>query len=81
MATDVNTLMAEAACLGCTNSEQVNRTLELALLRQILLQSDPGADTTPATLLEDAKCYACLTQKDREVIGLALLDRIATAVA
>ncbi len=81
MATDAaNTLLAEAKCLGCDNSERTVQAIKLALLRQILLAADSD-DPTAAELLDEAKCYACLTQKEREVIELALLDRIATALA
>jgi hypothetical protein len=78
MATDANSLLAEAACYGCTG-QGLLQLLKLGLLRQLLLASDPMADTTPNTLLASAACYGCVSDKDRQLLELGLLKAIVDA--
>jgi hypothetical protein len=76
MATDANTLLAEAACYDCGTPPGQWQLLKLGLLRQILLASDPVADTSPAALLEAAKCYVCMPPGLWQLLELGLLQQI-----
>ena len=79
MATDAQTLLAQAACYQCYTANGYSaRLLELALLRQQLLALNPMADTSPQTLLDQAKCYQCYAANPYalQLFELALLAQI-----
>lgn len=76
MATDANTLLDEVRCYECLAPGQW-QLLKLALLKQILLATDPMADTSVNTLLEAVKCYTCLSPGIWMLLELALLQQIA----
>jgi hypothetical protein len=82
MATDPQTLIDASKCYECYGASNYNLELiELGLLRQILLASNPVADTTPQTLLAAAKCYACYATSNYSLglLRLALLVQIVNA--
>lgn len=76
MATDANTLLSDARCFENCGPWELFR---LGLLKQILLASDPVADTSPNALLESAKCYACMPPGLWMLLELGLLKQIADA--
>ena len=76
MATDANTLLSDTKCYECL-SPGLWQLLKLGLLKQILLTSDPMADTSTNALLEAAKCYECLSPGMWQLIELGLLQQIA----
>lgn len=79
MATDAATLLAVSKCYQCYGSnEYALQLMKLSLLRQILLASDPMADTTPQTLLAASKCYQCYASSPYmlSLIELGLLKLI-----
>jgi len=80
MATDAQSLLSEANCYSCHAANEFTATLlKLGLLRQILLASDPMADTSPQTLLAAANCYSCYASNPftLSMMELALLAQIA----
>jgi hypothetical protein len=82
MATDAQTLLTEAQCYECNGANDYSLLLmKLALLRQILLASNPVADTTPQALLADASCFSCYasTPYMLQLMELALLAQIVDA--
>lgn len=77
MATDPQTLFGQTACYACYMDGGQVSLLELALLRQIVLAKNAGADVTPGTLLNQASCYACYaTPGQLQLMKLALLAQI-----
>lgn len=80
MATDANSLLAEAKCYECNTSAPYGLLLvQLGLWRQVLLLINPMADTSPNALLNEAKCYECYSASPYmlQLIGLGLLKQIA----
>lgn len=73
MATDPQTLLSSVNCYTCL-SPGMWQLLKLALLKQILLTSNPMADTSPETLLAQARCYDCAG--NWQLLELALLAQI-----
>ncbi len=78
MATDTNTLLNDAKCYECL-SPGLWQLLKLGLLQQILLASNPMADTSVNALLAAAKCYECLSPGMWQLLELALLQQIVDA--
>lgn len=77
MATDPATLYSQANCYACYVEPGQASLLELALLRQVVLAKNAGADVTPGALLNQASCYACYgTPMQLELMKLALLAQI-----
>lgn len=74
--TDPQTLLGGASCFNCYGTPGEMALMKLALLRQILLQIDPMADTSPQTLLSQANCYNCYGPGMWALIELALLNLI-----
>lgn len=71
MATTPNALLAEV------NAYQGQLDLlKLGLLRQLLLATNPMADTTPAALLQSAQCYLCQPPGMWPLFELALLKQL-----
>ena len=54
----------------------LSQVARLALLKQILLAGNPGADTSVNTLMENGKCFTCLTPGEVRIIKLQLLCEI-----
>lgn len=80
MATDAQTLLEASNCYACYAANPFMLSMiELGLLRQLLLQGNPSADTSPQALLEYSKCYQCYAANDYmlNLMKLALLDQIA----
>ncbi len=75
MATDATTLLDETKCFVCL-PPGMWQLLKLGLLKQILLASDPMADTSATALLAAAKCYECLPPGMWQLIELGLLQQI-----
>jgi hypothetical protein len=75
MATDATTLLEATKCYECSPPGQW-QLMKLALLQQILLASNPVADTSPTALLEAAKCYACMPPGLWGLLELGLLQQI-----
>lgn len=78
MATDTNSLLAEATCYDCGGGFGQLQLLKLGLLRQILLATDPMADTSVNGLLAAANCYnSCAGSPGlMQLLELALLRQI-----
>jgi hypothetical protein len=58
MASDAKTLIALGNCYASFGaSEQQLLVMKLGLLRQLVLNQNPMADTSPQTLLKQASCY------------------------
>ena len=78
MATDAQTLLAEAKCYECYGSNEYSlHLMKLAMLKQILEAANPMADTSPQALLAEAKCYACYGSSGMwPLMELALLRQI-----
>jgi hypothetical protein len=80
-ATDPQSLLASANCYLCyANSGNMLALLRVALLRQILLASNPNAVTDPQTLLQQANCYLCYANSPNylQLLEVALLAQIST---
>jgi hypothetical protein len=75
-AVDPQSLLTSAECYLCFQAEPL---LKLGLLRQILLASDPMADTSPQALLSSANCYLCFGNSTSLLMAmeLSLLAQIA----
>jgi len=73
-----NELLAASECFACQTPGEW-QLIELALLRNILLELDPMADTNPATLLAQANCFACYASSPAlmQLLQVALLNQIA----
>lgn len=83
MATDAQTLLAQANCYACNAVSGYDaRLMQLALLQQMVLSLNPMADTSPQTLLSQANCYACFGANafNLQLMELALLAQISTAL-
>ena len=83
MATDAQSLLAEAACFQCEAANAYSAQLiKLALLKQILLASNPMADTSPETLLAQAACFQCFAANPYmlQLMELALLVQLVKAL-
>lgn len=78
-ATDPQTLMASAACYECGADPYVLQLYKLALLRQILLASNPAAMTDPQSLISQSSCFACLPPGQLLILEVALLAQIVEA--
>jgi len=76
MATDTATLLADTVCYECGPPGQW-QLLKLGLLKQILLATNPVADTSANALLEAAKCYVCMPPGIWQLLELGLLKQIA----
>lgn len=84
MATDAQTLLAEAKCFECYAANPYMLSLiELALLRQMLLATNASATVDPQGLLALAKCYECYgpNQYTLNLMKLALLQQLVAATA
>jgi hypothetical protein len=55
--------------------------IKIGLLKQILLYLNPNAVTDPNELLEEMRCYACLSQSQLDLISINLLSQIADDVS
>lgn len=75
MATDPQTLLSAANCYTCQLPGEW-QLMKLSLLRQILLQLSPMADTSPQALLSQANCYNCYGPGLWPLLELALLSQI-----
>lgn len=51
--------------------------IEIGLLKQILLAMDPNAMTDPSEILEEMRCYSCLSESQLNLISINLLSQIA----
>lgn len=76
-AIDSDTLLSEAKCYECYGPLTQAELLSLALERRWLLSLSPGANVTPAFLVDYAKCFGCLGASMYDLMELALLDQIA----
>ena len=84
MATDAQTLLAQASCYSCFASNSYTLGLmKLALLRQAVLALSPMADTSPQALLAAAKCFECYGPNDYtlRLMELALLAQLSSGGA
>lgn len=82
MATDPQSLLAQANCFQChAPNSYTLQLMKLSLLAQNLLALDPTADVTPQGLLDQAKCFACFSGNPYalQLIELVLIKRIADA--
>jgi hypothetical protein len=77
-AVDPQSLLTSAECYLCFQDEPL---LKLGLLRQILLASNPMADTSPQALLSSANCYLCFGNSPAQLMAmeLSLLAQIAVS--
>ena len=81
MATDANSLLAQASCYSCYASNNFTlQLMQLALLRQTVLAVNPMADTSPQTLLAQAKCFECFAPNPYalKLMELALLAQLVS---
>ena len=78
MATDAQTLMSLVSCYTCETPGNW-QLLKLALLKQILLASNPMADTSAQGLMNQATCYSCVTPGLWPLLELGLLAQISAA--
>lgn len=77
MATDTATLLTQARCYLCYGIS-LYQAMKLALLAQISVDTNPENDVTPAALLEQGKCFPCVSNTDVGMImELALLNQIS----
>lgn len=80
MATDPQSLLASASCFSCFGSDRgTMELLKLALLRQLVMASNPMAVLDPQTLLSEANCLSCFgsSPAQMQLMELALLSQIA----
>ena len=76
MATDAQSLINSVACYQCyTSSPYMAQLIELALLRQLVLAQNPGADVSPNALLDQVKCFECYSSSGYmlQLLELSLL--------
>lgn len=75
MATDAQTLLAEAKCYRCYDTLDL---IKVSLLAQLLRLANPMADTSPQALLAYAKCYSCYGANayQLQLMELALLAQL-----
>ncbi len=76
MATDAKSLIDAGACYN--NYSAQSWLMKLGLLRLIVLQGNPMADTSPQALLSASNCYNCYGPGVWPLMELALLQQIAT---
>lgn len=79
MATDAQTLMAEANCFSCyAATPYALQLMKLSLLSQLVTQGDPMADVTPQALMAQASCFNCYASNPYmlQLMELALLAQV-----
>ncbi len=79
MATDAQSLISQANCYECfAVNPYTARLMQLALLKQIVLNGNPMADTSPQTLLTNAQCFECYATSPYllQLMELSLLVQI-----
>lgn len=84
MAIDAQSMLAAANCYECYAANPYMLSLiELGLLRQTLLATNPNAVVDPQGLLALAKCYECYAPNEYTLglMKLALLNQLATNTA
>jgi len=59
MATSVQSLMPAAACYQCYGPLSPFELLQIALLRQTSLDTDPANDVSPQGLISQGACFSC----------------------
>jgi hypothetical protein len=79
MATDAQSLLAQAACYECfTANPYMAQLAQLALLRQIVLNQNAMAAVDAQSLLDQSKCYSCYASNPYmlKLMELALLAQV-----
>jgi hypothetical protein len=75
--TDPASLLAQAQCYDCAGLPW--QLLQLGLLKQLVLLSNPVADLSPQALMNQVSCYACLSPGQWQLLSLAMLSLLVQA--
>ena len=75
MAMTPSDLMTQARCLDALDGRQLQLAI-LALLAQLVIQGNAGADVTPGGLITQARCFDGMDAKQLKLAEIAMLNAL-----